>query len=76
MNSLWLMFASEFSVQWSFLNAPRVGGTATGFAIFLMAPFLFTYKPDVGMVNNYIIIGFCLMTSKLSLSIRIIVRIH
>ena len=28
-----------------------VGGTAPGFAIFPMAPFLFTYKPDVDVIK-------------------------
>ena len=43
-----------------------VGGTAPGFASFPMATFLFTYKPDLGVVDNYIINRFSFIASTFS----------
>ena len=48
---------SSYVLQLLFFGVEKVetlaiGGTAPGIAIFLTVPFLFTYKPDVGVVDN------------------------
>ena len=43
---------------------PTVGVTVPGFVTFPMAPYLFTYKLDIDVVDNYIIIRFSLMASN------------
>lgn len=50
----------------SLLQQKQRLGNCSGFCNIFNDTFLFTYEPDVGMVNNYVIIRFSLMVSNIN----------